>query len=306
MTQLHPLPIRRVLLLGGGGFIGVNLATRLRRAGHDVIVAGRTAHGDAQALPLSAVDAIDALVAERRVDTVVHLASTLLPGSSEGDFLAEREHIAGPTAQLAGRLADRGVVLMFLSSGGTVYGVHASAAVAEDDPCHPISFYGQSKLEMELYLRFLERTRGLRCLIMRPSNPYGPGQALGGTQGLVSVLLDRIRRDCPLQVWGDGSTVRDYIHIDDLVEPMARLIEQGSWGMTLNIGSGTGHSLLDVVRAVEGATGHTVRLEFQPPRAADVPRFVLDVSRLQAMGLYQTRPLEAGIAAYLATLKDWP
>jgi UDP-glucose 4-epimerase len=292
-------------VLGGSGFIGTNLVAALRAAGHRASVAGHAADSDGTlCLPLADADAIDCLIGAENVDTVVHLVSSLIPGSTEQDFLAERIAVADPTARLAGRLAARGVRLVFVSSGGTVYGVPRRAAAAEDDPCAPISFYGQSKLEIESYLQFLARAKGLRCLIVRPSNPFGPGQRPSGVQGLIAVLLDRIRSGRPLQVWGDGSSVRDYIYIDDLAAPLSRLIEGGVSGMTVNIGSGVGHSLLDVVAAVEHATGRPVPLEFGHARAVDVPRLVLDVSRLKAMGLHQARTLDQGIAAYLAALGD--
>ncbi len=302
---------RTVLLLGGTGFIGTNLAQALLAAGHDVLVGGRGSRADRLPaavewvpLPLDAVDDLAALVVRAGVDTVVHLASAMKPSSTLADYLVERDAVMTPAIRLASALATAGTRLIYFSSGGTIYGAGAGGAgqAAEDDPCAPISFYGQSKLEMETHLRFLERTAGLRTLIVRPSNPYGPGQPLEGGQGLVSVLLGRIAERRGLEVWGDGSTVRDYIHIDDLVAAVRALIERDTAGTTLNIGSGAGHSLLDVVRIVEHVTGRPVPLAFKPARAADVPRLVLDVARLRDMGLHHSRPLTDGVRDYAASL----
>ncbi|WP_085809955.1 NAD-dependent epimerase/dehydratase family protein [Sphingomonas sp. TZW2008] len=297
---------RRILLLGGSGFIGRNLAAALRRAGHEVTLTGRTAasvDGAAvSALPLTATATILALIDARQIDTVVHLVSTMLPSSTAAQFEHEQHAVIAPTVALAGELAARGVALIFVSSGGTVYGALRNERAREDDACAPISLYGEAKRRVELALLELNAARGLRLLIVRPSNPYGTHQALDGAQGLVSVLLGRTRDGRALDVWGDGSSVRDYLHVADLVRSMRDLIEQEVLGTIVNIGSGAGHSLLDVVATVEAATGRRIALNFTPARAADVPRLVLDIARLRALGMDHARPLAAGVRAYAAEL----
>ena len=299
----------KLLLLGGTGFIGTNLSQVLAATGYDVLVADRGTdaarlHSGVRPFPLElgAVDELVALITRERVDTVVHLVSAMKPSSSVADYLVERDQVVTPTIRLASALADMGTRLVYFSSGGTIYGARSSDDAGENDPCEPISLYGQSKLEIETHLRFLQRTRGLRTLIVRPSNPYGPHQAMTGNQGLVSVLLGRVAEKRSLEVWGNGSSVRDYIHVDDLVTMTCALIDRDVEGATLNIGSGKGHSLLDVVRIVEKVTGREVPLDFRPARAADVPRLVLNVERLRALGLYQSRPLTEGIRAYATML----
>lgn len=295
---------RRLLLLGGTGFIGINLAYSLVASGHDVLVAGRTMDRDrvpagTRPVPigLGAVEDLLTLVAKERIDTVVHLVSGMKPSSTLADYLIERETVLTPALRLADGLAGLGTQLVYFSSGGTIYGTPVGGQAQETDPCEPISFYGQSKLEMEAHLRFLQRTRGLRSLIIRPSNPYGLHQSLNGAQGLISVLLGRVTEQRGLDVWGDGSSVRDYIHIDDLTAMTCALIERGIEG-TVNAGSGEGHSLLEVVRIVEQATGREIPLVFHPARAVDVPRLVLDVGKLRGMRLHRSRPLPQGIRDY--------
>lgn len=300
----HNVPSVRhtILLLGGTGFVGSNLARVLADAGHDVLIGERTADAAANVhgLPIDNPDAILAFVLERGVSVVVHLASTMKPGSAMADYIAERRQVATPTIDLAHGLARSGVKLVFVSSGGTIYGVTTGAPVAEDDCCAPISLYGQSKLEMESWLRFLGRTAGLDYLIVRPSNPYGRNQPLRGGQGFISVAMGKLLDRLPLEVWGDGSVIRDYIYVDDLVLTIRQLIEAGISGMELNVGSGEGHSLLEVVNIVREASGRTLDLVFRPARPVDVPKLVLDVRRLKEIGLHHARPLEDGIAAYAA------
>lgn len=298
-------PIRSILLIGGTGFLGTNLASWLESQGHRVLVtgcSGRTRDGrQAIALPLGDVEAICELVRVEKIDSVVQMACQLLPASTELDYGREVTDVHLPMFRLARRLADDGVGLTFVSSGGAVYGPGAHCPANEHEACRPISLYGQAKLEAEIHLRFLAQTCGLRLLILRPSNPYGLHQTLHGKQGLVSVLLGRLADGLPLDVWGDGSTVRDYIFVEDAVRSMGELILRNVEG-TYNVGSGVGASLLDVVQCVEKITGKSVALQFHPARAADVPRLVLDITRLAALGLHHARPLEAGIRRYMEQL----
>jgi UDP-glucose 4-epimerase len=300
MQQPPPSLRRTILLLGGAGFIGSNLARELKDAGHDVVVGART--GDAarnvHALPIEDSDAILAFVRTRGVEVVVHLASKMKPGSPMADYVTERREVITPTIHLAHGLARAGVKLVFISSGGTIYGVTSGAPIAEDDYCAPISLYGQSKLEIETWLGFLGRTAGLDYLIVRPSNPYGRNQPLRGGQGLISVAMGKLLNGEALEVWGDGSSIRDYIYIDDLVLTIRQLMESGMSGMALNLGSGEGHSLLEIVSTIREVTGRTLDLVFRSARAVDVPKLVLDVRRIKKTGLHHARPLEEGIAAY--------
>lgn len=310
MVTIDPFQQRRVLLIGGTGFVGTNLDAELTCAGHQVLVTGRSARTGAHrssahapvSIALSETDAIVQLVRDQACDTVVHLASGMKPSSLLNDFILEQERIAAPTMRLAFKLAELGVRLVFLSSGGTVYGVTEEVAAAEDHRCAPISLYGHAKRAIEQDLAFVHRTAGLSYLVLRPSNPFGPHQALHGAQGLISVALGKMAAGEPLTVWGDGSNVRDYIYIDDMVAVIRRLIEEDIRDMTLNIGSGVGHTLVAVIETLSRVAGRTPELVFNSGRPVDVPRLVLNVERLRALGLYQARPLEDGIRDYLEAL----
>lgn len=297
--------IRTILIAGGTGFLGTNLATWLMGRGHRVLATGRrgrTLDGrPAIPIPVDDVDALCELMRVEKVDTLVHMACQLLPASTELEYEREIAEVHLPMFRLARELPAMGVGFTYISSGGAVYGPSSHALTSEDEPCRPISLYGQAKLEAESHLRFLARTCRLRLLIVRPSNPYGLHQSLHGKQGLVSVVLGRIADSRPLDVWGDGSTVRDYIFVEDAVQSMGELILQNADG-TYNIGSGVGTSMLDVVRFAEAITGKSVTLQFHPARRADVPHLVLDITRLAALGLHHARPLHAGMRRYIEQL----
>lgn len=303
---------RTILLIGGTQFIGRNLAVELEHAGHRVIVGGKLgpeAHADTALpsttslkLPLAGTDAIVSLVRREGVQTVVHMASAMKPSSTLADYAKEQAEIAVPTMELGVCLAAMGVELIFLSSGGTVYGQVSDNEAHEDDVCRPINYYGLSKLGIENGLAFLQRTKGLRFLILRVSNPYGRFQDLRGTQGIISVALGKMIDGKPLEVWGDGTNVRDYIYIDDLTATIRSLIESEVRGLTVNLGSGVGHSLVELVDIVRRVTGRPLDLLFHAARAVDVPRLVLNVSRLRDLGFDYSRSLESGIREYAAEL----
>ncbi|KQU46012.1 hypothetical protein ASG67_15515 [Sphingomonas sp. Leaf339] len=298
-------------MLGGTGFLGTNLAADLVRAGHRVIVAGREARiapyrkdqlRSDVILAVNDIEAIVALVREQGIDTVVHMASAMVPSSSFAEYEIEQQTIALPTMALGRRLADLETDLVFMSSGGTVYGASPNGMAGEEDSCEPISFYGQAKLAIEADLAFLRRAYGLNYLIVRPSNPFGPHQSLRGTQGLISVILGKIADNRPLEVWGDGTSIRDYIYVDDFTASVRGLIEQRVRNTIVNLGSGEGHSLLEVVATVKKVTGCALELVFRPSRPVDVPRLVLNISRLRDLGLHHARSLEHGVRTYVDVL----
>ena len=223
-------------------------------------------------------------------------------GSTLRQFYQERDEIILPSLMMIDRLAERSIPLVYFSSGGAIYGCTDEAKLGEDHPCQPISSYGQSKLEIESYIHFATRVSGLRHLIIRPSNPYGMLQSLNGRQGLIAAVFGKLLRNEPLEIWGRGDAVRDYTHVDDLVSATCDVIGLYFWNMTLNIGSGRGHSVLDVIAATERATGLRCAKINKPHRSTDVDRVVLDVSRLVSLGAWYDRSLDTGIRDYARQL----
>lgn len=294
----------KILVIGAGGFIGRHLSASLEQAGADILAgyrerqpfsAGGTSRIRHLRMNLRDGEVIRGVLDGERPNAVIHLASNLVPGSSMAEYLSERQQLLDPTLRLLLDLAERGIRLVYFSSGGAIYGRSSVRALGETSACEPISFYGQSKLETESLIRFVARTSGLRYLIVRPSNPYGGGQSLHGRQGVVGAILGCLIEGRPLQVWGDGSAVRDFIHVDDLCEAVTHLVGVDLSADTVNVGSNVGHSLLDVVGTVEAVTGRRVMLDFHPPRAVDVPRVVLDTSRARALGVPPARSLSDGV-----------
>ena len=183
-----------------------------------------------------------------------------------------------------------------------MYGDCKDELVAEDAPCLPISSYGIVKFAIERFLLMYQRTSGLQPVILRASNPYGIRQGKTGLQGLVGTAISRIGAGQPVDVWGDGLAVRDYIYITDLVDLMVRAGESRLTGV-YNAGSGQGASVLDIVHKVAAAFGREAHINFCPGRAFDVRKIVLDINRARiAFDWAPSIPLAAGIEE---TVENW-
>ncbi|WP_341909238.1 NAD-dependent epimerase/dehydratase family protein [Polaromonas sp. YR568] len=285
-----------VLLLGGGGFIGTALAARLQQSGQSVRILGRLQTSQTSHLA-------EAL---RGCRTVVHLACTTTPGVSATRPELELGNIE-LTSQLTALLQHQPEThLIFFSSGGTVYGNCGPEPVNEDAPLAPLSAHGEAKLLQESACEVL-RAQGHAVTILRPSNAYGPGQTLKGGFGLVRTLLECSRQDMPLEIWGDGENVRDFIYIGDVVEAAARLIGLPKDSGTYNLSSGNGYSVNQVRDMVQRVCGRRLATTYRPARSVDVRRVVLDNARSKArLGWQPAVALEAGIANTWSWLQGQP
>jgi UDP-glucose 4-epimerase len=276
------------LVLGGAGFIGSHLAEALAQQGRPVRIFDRP-HGDRLPLfprakgfemftgdflnPQALVPALDG------VEIVFHLVSTTLPQNSNDHPVYDVESNVLGSLRLMQLCRERGVrKVVFVSSGGTVYGVPRATPIGEDHPTEPISSYGIHKLMVEKYLALAQRLHGLDYRVLRPANLYGPRQRLDTAQGAVAVFLDQALRDQPIRIWGDGSVVRDYVYVADAVDATLKAAAFEGAPRIFNIGSGKGTSLNELVASIGQLLGRRVRVEYSRGRAVDVPANVLDAS----------------------------
>jgi UDP-glucose 4-epimerase len=187
--------------------------------------------------------------------------------------------------------------ILFLSSGGTVYGIPEVVPIPEEHPLRPINSYGIVKVAIESYLEMYRRTRGLSPIIIRASNPYGSRQGHKGVQGVVTTFLSRVLEGDTIEIWGDGSVVRDYLHVTDLADLCVRALCSDKTG-PYNAGSGQGKSINEIIEVLRLATGKVISPVYKPGRALDVPRSVLDTSRAKAaFGWTANTELVVGIAS---------
>ena len=230
-------------------------------------------------------------------DIVFHLISTTIPKTSNDDPLYDIESNLIETVCLLGQCVESRVrKVVFLSSGGTIYGIPHSLPVSEESPTNPECSYGIVKLAIEKYLRLFYKLHGLEYVVVRPSNPYGPRQNPLGLQGAVSVFLGQIARGQAVTVWGDGQIVRDYIFIEDLIDGIYQAAIRGTLSRIYNIGSGQGRSLNDLIDIMGRVAERPVRVVRTAGRSFDVPAIFLDIRRAGAdLGWQPRTSLENGI-----------
>ena len=291
-----------ILVAGGCGFIGSHVVDALLRAGHGVRAFDRQA--ERFRAPLARVDYRFGEFTDRMalaeaiagVDVVFHFVSTTFPGIADLDPQTDvRDNLVG-TLQLIETMLSLGVSrLLFLSSGGTVYGIPERDPIPETHSLRPVSSYGIVKAAIEHYLEAYRRSRGLSPVIIRAANPYGPRQGHTGVQGVVSTFLRRIAAGEAIEIWGDGTVVRDYLDVADLAE-LCVLAGASRQEGPYNAGSGVGTSVNEIVEAIRTVTGAQVETLYKPGRSVDVPRSVLDCTRARTdFGWSARRPLAEGI-----------
>jgi UDP-glucose 4-epimerase len=182
--------------------------------------------------------------------------------------------------------------------------------VREDHPTEPICSYGVHKLMVEKYLQLEHHLHGLDYCVLRPPNLYGPRQRLDTAQGAVAVFLDRALRGKPIDIWGDGSVVRDYVYIGDAVDALLKAARRPSPAgepRVFNLGSGRGTSLKELVAAIEALLGRPVKVNYSAARALDVPVNVLDASAAaKHLGWRASTPLAEGLRRTYEWLRASP
>jgi UDP-glucose 4-epimerase len=281
----------RSLVIGGNGFIGTHLVSDLQDQGIKVRVFDR--YPSKYVEPRSTVEyvtgdlgnhgALSEIVSG--VDSVFHLAYTTLPQTSNDDPIYDVRSNLIDTIQLLQECSQSGVrKIVFISSGGTVYGVPQKVPIKESHPTDPQCSYGITKLAIEKYLHLFYHLNGLEYVVLRVSNPYGEGQNPNAKQGAIGVFLGRVARGETIKIWGDGEVVRDYLYIKDVVTALLAAADYQATDKQpriFNIGSGRGHSLNELVQEIRSIVDTEVKVEYTPARALDVPVNVLDISSAQ-------------------------
>lgn len=275
------------LVVGGNGFIGSHLVDRLAAYGWDVTVLDRHApYYDP--LPASVRfingDLTHTLLLREAVagaEIVFHLAWSTIHETSNQDPAADVKANLIPTINLIEASRQASVQrIVFTSSGGTVYGVAEKFPIPETHQHNPISAYGITKLAVEKYLEMFRYLHGLEYVVLRPSVPYGPRQDPLARQGAVAVFLHRVAHNLPVTIWGDGSVIRDYFYISDLVSALVASAERPlNQDRVFNIGGGEEVTLNRLLELVEETVERRAVIEYKPARTFDAPRIVLDTRR---------------------------
>lgn len=305
---------QRCLVLGGRGFIGSHLTDALLAAGHHVCcydkspVQARIPHPRLKHLvaDLASEGMLQSALSD--CDICFHLISTTLPSSSNLDPAFDIESNLLRTVKLLDLAVKTGVKkIIFTSSGGTVYGKPTKVPITETASTDPTCSYGITKLATEKYLELYKQLHGLDYTVLRIANPFGERQRLHGQQGVVAVFMGKVLRGEVVEIWGDGSVVRDYIHISDVVKAllMAMSSQNMEYGL-FNIGSGEGLSINEVLSAIEEVTNKPALRRFKDVRTFDVPVSVLDISRAaEHLGWSPQTPFHLGLQRFHTWIEEF-
>ena len=278
-----------VLVTGGAGFVGSHLVDALVDSGHETHIIDRHSSDERQHINSDAVlhladicsPDIRRIIAEIAPETIYHLAAQIsVPMSGDDPIMDANTNIIGSLNLLeSARCLDTPPKFVMISTGGAIYGEIGNAPTASEDmTCIPISPYGASKLAAESYLPVYRNLCGLRYTIIRPGNVYGPRQTPRGGAGVVAIFAKAMLANTPITIFGDGSAVRDYIYVNDLVRGILAAADSNANG-PFNIASGVATTVSQVFDTLRQRIGYEMEPQYANERAADVQGIVLNVSR---------------------------
>ena len=288
------------LILGGCGFLRSVVAKRLLAEGLRVRILDKEGQDTYRLKPvLSSIELQygdfsnlgDLTRSLDGISTVLHFIGTTIPQTSMNDIEFDVQTNVLPTVRLLEVMKEEGTQrLIFASSGGTAYGISDfGRPLSENDGTHPISAYGISKLMIEKYISLFSFNYDLPYTILRFSNPYGPSQHVGRPQGAVGVFLSKALRGEEIVIWGDGTTVRDYLFEDDLAAAVGAVVANKSLRGVFNVGTGEGTTLNELINVIQETFSVECHVRYERERKFDVPYNVLNIEKITSESGWRPR-----------------
>ncbi len=282
----------RILVMGGLGFIGSHLTRLLLQEGYRVRIFDKlfgsynSIAGIEEKVEIDEGDAErpeDIIRALRDIDIVIDLIHTTVPGASMNNPSYDvQTNVVSHASWLSLIKNTKLRRIIYVSSGGAVYGVPQQNPIGEDHPTEPICSYGITKLAIEKYVALYANMHGIEYRICRPANVYGEGgQRLHIGQGVIGVFLERCLKGQPIEIWGDGTVRRDYLYVTDMVQGVVKLIDHQGGGRIFNVSNGMGYSLNDIIAIIRDELKMPVTVTYMTSRRFDLPVNVLDSSLLR-------------------------
>lgn len=306
-----------ILILGAASFIGTNLAIRLsKESANSITLVDSSRHFFS---PIEKLDVKNINIVEspfsintdfdfllKNQDIIYHLASTTVPATSNQQISEELSANVIVTSKLLEACVRNKVTkVVFISSGGTVYGKENNCPLKENMQTNPISAYGVQKVTIEKLLYLYQYLYGLDYRIIRLANPYGPYQRPNGILGAVTTFAYKALKKETITVYGDGSVIRDFIYIDDVINALINIVNGENKHRTFNLGCGYGTSISELLNSVENALDVKLNVEYKEARKVDVPINYLDISRYEdAYGKLNPLSLEEGIYRTAEFIKE--
>src|SRR3989339_112845 len=279
----------RIIITGGKGFIGSHLIKNLTAKNYKNLLSIDKHKSKNQSTKTVVGDFFDTKILNNTLqkdDTVIHMACSSVPALSETDKEKQVKKV------------------IYFSSGGTVYGNYGKRAIKETDAQNPFNAHGAMKLAVEKYLQVFSHVHGLNYIILRPGNPYGRTIDNHKNQGIIDIFLKKITNNEPLEIWGDGKIVRDYIHINDLTGLIIKIIENEVNNEIFNAGTGIGTSINELIKIIKKTTGKNITVNYRGTRNFDVKYNILNIEKAKKLLNWQPRiNIEQGVKMHVATLK---
>lgn len=305
----------KCVILGGGGFIGSAVTDQLLIEGHSVRVFAheRTtpyrSFSDKESVEWMVGDFLvksNIRSAIEGMDVVIHLISTTLPkNSNENPAYDVQTNLLSTLSLLDIMVEEKIKKIIFISSGGTVYGRPHTIPISEEHTTNPLVSYGVTKLAIEKYLLLYKELHGLQPIILRVSNPFGHRQSTAKQQGAVGVFINKALDGEAIEIWGDGSVTRDFIYIEDLARAFVFAVEYEGEKSLFNIGSGRGTTLNELVDTLESILGKPIKRRYLEGRNFDATLNVLDIALAnRELGWKPDISLSSGIRRTLAALQN--
>ncbi len=294
----------KILILGGFGFIGTNLTEELLKRNNSEIIIFEAKNAIVQNPDLLKDVKVyygdfqnekdyEIIFKENEIHVIIHLISATVPSTSNENIIYDINSNLVNTIKLLNIMRQYQTKnIIFPSSGGTIYGISEKKHL-ESDPTKPICSYGIIKLSIEKYLHLYKYLYGINYLILRLSNPYGKYHK-SPRQGLINVVLKKILKGETIEIWGNGSVVRDYIHIEDVVRIIIDLIEKNVQNEIINIGFGQGYSINELLSIIREKVGD-FPIKYVEEREVDVPCLILNIDKLRTFSTINLMGIEEGI-----------
>lgn len=293
--------MKKVLVLGGNGFIGRNLLEALVRKQYEVYSFDLHVPEDkVDEVTYKSGDFFDDYVLKSVIegmDIIYHAICTMNPGNSNAKYVMGYERDLIQTLELCDMLKDTDTKMIFLSSGGTVYGKQDVLPVTEETMPVPINHYGNLKLCIENAMRVFRYQNQADFVIARIANPYGPGQDYRKGVGFIDAAIKRAMSGETIEIWGTGEVVRDYIYITDVCDALVTLGEDGVPYDVINISSGRGVSQREILDAIKKYYPD-MKVAYESARSVDADRIYLANDRLKSLFSKDLVTLEEGIEKY--------
>ncbi len=297
----------KILIIGGNGFIGSNLSGFLASNGNEVysfdIVEPKIKNSNVKYIQGDFFDDNTLAKVIKGMDIIYHALSTINPGNSNEKYMMGYGRDFIQTVKLFSMLQNTDTKLVFLSSGGTVYGNQAIQPIRENSTARPINHYGNVKLCIENTLRIFAIQAKSKMIIARISNPYGPGQDYNKGVGFIDAVIKKTLSNETIEIWGDGEVIRDYIYIDDVCKMLWTLANYEGEERIFNVSSCTGTSQNEIIEIVKSIDPN-VKFEYKPGRSVDAKRMILDNSLIKTIYDEPIVDVKEGIVLYYKQQKS--